>query len=278
VQKENYRTRITSFNNPMSSDMGFSLEAEVMTALKPLLAKAKTVDGGKFQQVVSSLVNSQSKSVLSRSVSTISPVFPTLVSLVGSLAVQEKKITKDDLDSFILSTSRYFVQYEKLNVANHLFDQQIAVLVQRLKDLQFDLREYVLDMCVIIQPGFERNAVKSLGAEEIFLRYLNKVNTTRMEYLRYPADGIKIAKEISHGLQKLFSEYLKIYADNYLQIRQVLNESRTLSKRVNLSQLDLSISELQSLYNESRTSDLVAIRFETLISRLNLLIATEQKR
>ncbi len=36
VKKEAYRTKITSFNNPTSSDMGFNLENEIQTALKPL--------------------------------------------------------------------------------------------------------------------------------------------------------------------------------------------------------------------------------------------------
>ncbi len=39
IKKENYRNKITSFNNPTSSDMGFNLENEIQTALKPLLVK-----------------------------------------------------------------------------------------------------------------------------------------------------------------------------------------------------------------------------------------------
>src|SRR6266498_3626176 len=60
VKKENYRNRITAFNNPTSSDMGFSLENEIQTALKPLLSKAKITNTTKFSQVVSGLVNTQS--------------------------------------------------------------------------------------------------------------------------------------------------------------------------------------------------------------------------
>jgi hypothetical protein len=41
IKKENYRIKIISFNNPTSSDMGFNLENEIQTALKPLLAKPK---------------------------------------------------------------------------------------------------------------------------------------------------------------------------------------------------------------------------------------------
>lgn len=48
IKKENYRNQITSFNNPTSSDMGFNLENEIQTALKPLLAKAKSTNGDSF--------------------------------------------------------------------------------------------------------------------------------------------------------------------------------------------------------------------------------------
>ncbi len=279
VKKENYRTRITSFNNPVSSDLGFNLEREVMNALKPLLAKARQMNTAKFNQVVSSLVSSQSKTSVSRSVSSLGPVFPTLVSMVALLTVQEKKITKEDLDSFILYTSKYFVQYEKLELANHLFDQQIQLLERRLMDLQFDMREYVIDLAVILHPGLERMSTRKMTTEEIFLRYLADKSAwakgAAYRY-RYPADGIKSAKEIAYGLQKLFNEYLKIYADNYQQIRKILEEGRTLSRQVNTAQLETSLKDLQILFNESKTSDVHALRLETLMTRLDILVATEQ--
>ena len=48
IKKENYRIKITSFNNPTSSDMGFSLQNEIQSALKPLLAKAKNTNTNKI--------------------------------------------------------------------------------------------------------------------------------------------------------------------------------------------------------------------------------------
>src|SRR5688572_9654650 len=99
IKKENYRIKITSFNNPTSSDMGFNLENEIQTALKPLLAKAKTTNINKFSQVVSSLVSNQSKTTTTKVVAGVNPIFSTLLGLVGTLTIQEKKITREDLDS-----------------------------------------------------------------------------------------------------------------------------------------------------------------------------------
>lgn len=287
IKKENYRNKITSFNNPTSSDMGFNLENEIQTALKPLLAKAKSTNVQKFSQVVSALVTTPAKglSTVSKTAApAVNPLFTTLLSLVGNLTIQEKKITRDDLDSFITSTQKYFVQYEKLNGANHLFDQNIDRLNQKLSELQFDLKEYMLDMITILYKGVQRGQLKNLNTEELFLKYLDKSkleeviekNKAEGVSFQYPSDGIKSAKDIAYDLQKLFNEYQKVYTENYQQIRAILNESRTLGKNINVKQVEASLKDLETLYNESKTSDVLALRFTTLFERLKTLTGTEQ--
>jgi hypothetical protein len=282
IKKENYRTRITSFNNPASSDMGFSLENEVQAALKPLLLKAKNTNGEKFSQVVSSLLAPENGMPgLGTTLAAFSPVFPTLMGLVGTLTVQEKRITKHDLDSFISAISRYFVQYERLYQANIAFDQNIERLNSKLKDLQFDVKEYMLDMIVVLNPGVQRTSLKNLGTEELLLKYLDKYKleeklSNEKGPVVYPSDGIKGAKEISASLQKLFSEYQKVYGENYQQIRSILSDSKTLGKNINVKQVDASLKELEELYTESNASDVLSLRLTTLAERLKVLVATEQ--
>ena len=284
IKKENYRIKITSFNNPTSSDMGFSLENEIQTALKPLLAKAKNTNPIKFSQVVSGLVNTQSRMPAAKAVVTaVNPVFTTLISLVGNLTIQEKKITTADLDSFILATSKYFVQYEKLNQANILFDQNVERINNKLKDLQFDIKEYILDMITIFNKNIQRTQLKNLNTEELFLKYLDKGKLeeifsaeTPEESFHYPTDGIKTAKDIAYNLQKVFNEYQKVYTDNYQQIRSILLESKTLGKNINTRQVDASLKELEELYNDSKNSDVLSLRLTTLFERLKTLAATEQ--
>ncbi|MER3499559.1 MAG: hypothetical protein C4308_13490 [Chitinophagaceae bacterium] len=213
IKKENYRNKITAFNNPTSSDMGFSLENEIQTALKPLLAKAKNTNPTKFSQVVSSFISTQGKMPVSKAVvTTVNPVFSTLISLGGNLTIQEKKITTHDLDSFIRATSKYFVQYEKLNEANLFFDQNIERINAKLKDLQFDLKEYMLDMITILYKNLQRTQLKNTNPEELFLKYLDKekleqvfTDSTEQNFV-YPSDGIKTAKDIAYNLQKLFND------------------------------------------------------------------------
>jgi hypothetical protein len=288
IKKENYHIKITSFNNPTSSEMGFNLENEIQSALKPLLAKAKNTNTNKFAQVVSTLISGQSKTTTPVKTVTngVNPLFSTLMSLVGTLTIQEKKITREDLDSFILTTSKYFVQYEKLNQANILFDQNIEKINNRLKDLQFDMKEYILDMITILNKNIQRSQLKNSNTEELFLKYLDK---EKLQFLsvddneqnenpsfRYPTDGIKTAKDIAYNLQKLFNEYQKVYGDNYQQIRSILLESKSLGKNINTKQVDASLKELEELYNESKNSDIISLRLTPLFERLKVLAATEQ--
>lgn len=288
IKKENYRNKITALNNPTSSDMGFNLENEIQSALKPLLAKAKNTNTDKFSQVVSSLFTTPAKTgitTVSKTAATaINPLFGTLFSLVGTLTIQEKRLTRDDLDSFINTTSKYFVQYEKLNQANIFFDQNIERLNTKLAELQFDLKEYMMDMTIILYPGMQRAQLKSVNTEDLLLKYLDqyKLDET-MEKLetsghsfQYPSDGIKTAKDISNTLQKLFTEYQKVYADNYQQIRNILLQSKSLGKNINTQQVDASLKELEELYNDSMNSDSLSLRLTTLFERLKTLVATEQ--
>ncbi len=281
IKKENYRNKITAFNNPTTTDMGFSLEVEIQVALKPILEKAKSTNTDKFSSVVASLVNNPAKHQWGKTAFGTTGIFGALISLVGNLAVSEKKVTRQDLDSFMITMSKYFVQYEKLNQANRSFDLNIEKLTSKLQELQFDIREFMLDMITIIHPRQSRIQLKAGSLEELFLRYLDKdvlepdlLSDTLP--LNYPGDGIKTAKEIVYGIQKLFKEYQKIYGENYNEIKTILLQSKDLGKSINTKQVDASLQELQHLYNDSKDADILNLRLNTLTERLKLLVTSEQ--
>ena len=67
-----------------------------------------------------------------------------------------------------------------------------------------------------------------------------------------------------------------MYGDNYQQIRTILLEAKTLGKNINTTQVDASLKEVEELYNESKNSDIISLRLNTLFERLKILSATEQ--
>lgn len=204
-------------------------------------------------------------------------MFSTLLGLVGNLTVTEKRITKEDLDSFINATSKYFVQYQRLNGCNLVLDQNIDCITLKLKDLQYDLREYELDTVCILNKNVQRILLKNYTSEELFLKYLDKekIEEETINSI-YPTDGIKGAKDIAAALQKIFADYQKVYNDNYTQIRSILLDTKALGPGINLKQLESSLKDLEDLYNDSKTSDVLALRLNTVQERLKTLAATEQ--
>lgn len=157
--KENYRNRITSFNNPTSSDIGFNLENEIQSALKPLLVKARSTNVNKFSNIVSSLMKNASQGMPLQVTANINPIFSTIMGLVSNLILHEKRINKEDLDSFTIAISKYFIQFEKLNHANITFNQGIEKINSKLRDLQFDIRVYMQDLIIILNKNVNISSI-----------------------------------------------------------------------------------------------------------------------
>jgi hypothetical protein len=282
VKKENYRNKIATFNNPTSSGLGFNLEKEIGQALKPLLDKAKSTNTSKFSGVIASLINSPVKAQLTNNIFATTGIFSSLLGLVGNLAVHEKKITRQDLDSFVVTLNKYFVQYEKLNIANRSFDENINKLSLKVQELQFDTREYISDMITVLYPGKQRQELKEKNLEELLLTYLDKGmledSIQKLASVKYPGDGIKTAKEIVYGIQKLFNEYQQVYSDNFNEIKMILLQSKALGDNIDIKQVDISVKELQELYDDSKNADALNIRMNTLQERLRVLVITEQNK
>ena len=92
----------------------------------------------------------------------------------------------------------------------------------------------------------------------------------------FPIDAIKTAKDITSTIQKIFTEYQKIYTANYNDIKNILQETKQLGKNINTQTLDNSLAELQTLYTESKNADALNLRLNTLAERLKNLVATEK--
>ena len=170
------------------------------------------------------------------------------------------------------------MRYEKLKEANRNFDK----FTLRLQELQFDIREYMIDIITVVHKNTNRQQLKIKSLEELEIKYLDKeimyaILSIDSKKIKYPGDGIKTAKEIVYGIQKLFTEHQKIYTENYFEIKTILLQSKELGKNIHSKQVDLSVSELQVLYNESKDADILNLRLSTLTERLKVLVQTDQE-
>lgn len=278
LKKEAYRSRVAALNNPASADLGFSLEKEVQAALRPLFAKARQTNTGKLAGVVSALMLAPGRAGASTGGGMPAPLLASVTGLVSSFAVQEKRVTREDLDTFLLAVSKYFDQYEKLNEVNRRLDRELLRLQGRWKELQFDLRAYLADLVLLLHRERSRSSLGELGLEELLLAGPGTPLTAAagLQTPRFPSDGLKGARDIAAGLQKLFEDYRESFAANHRLVRQVLNESRSLGRSVNLPQVDQALRELDALFEDSRSADLLGLRLQTLLDRLDALARAEQ--
>jgi hypothetical protein len=276
VRKDNYRNRIGALNNPASAELGFSLEGEIQVALRPILEKTRTTNTSKFGEIIASFIKNGGQLDGGK----VLPLFPALASLVGNLAVQEKRVTRADVDFFLLQVGRYFAPYEKLQAANDRFENEAARIQHRLQELHFDIREYALDLVVILYSPETRATVKERTIEELLLQYLDASVLESKDTARYlpgyPTDGVKGAKDICNTVQKLFRDYQKIYLDNYNEIRGILQSARPLGRSGNVQSVDASLKELEELYQQSAQADVLNLRIQTLTGRLQALVQSVQ--
>lgn len=286
IKKDNYRNKISSFNNPATADIGFSLETEISLAIKPILDKTKNVNTHKFTEIISSLVYNPMKNQMGNKIFSATGVFNSLLTLVGGLAINERKVTRNDVDSFMNRIGKYFAQFEKLKEVNISFDNNIEKFNLKLEELQFDIRELMLDVIIIFHEDLKRSDLRKKTLEELLLKYLDKdqieklnavQNPENRTHYKYPGDAIKSCKEIVYSIQKLFNEYQNIYARNYYEIRTVLLQSKELGNNINLKQLETEIQQFDLLYKESKEADIFNLRLNTLSERLKNLISIEQR-
>lgn len=278
ILKESYRNKIASLNNPTSNELGFSLELEIQNALKPLLQKAKRTDANKFNQVVGSFLEAGKRSPIS--LFPAGNVFTSILGIVGSLTVKEKAIGQEDLNIFIKSIEKYFNEYERLYQSNLVFNRDMEQMKTKLNVLQDDIKLLMQDLILSLDKTIRRQQLKFLSSEELMLRYFDgkrigdlliKANNSKGQ-IQFPQDAIKSCKEIANNIQRIYNEYTIIYNNNFKEIKSIISDTRNISAMVDQIQLNKTLKDLETLYNESKSMDADNLRLKTLFDRLEFVI------
>src|SRR5258705_2316813 len=217
LKKDSYRNKITTLNNPVNNELGFSLKNEILIALKPLLDKARKTDRKKFGQVIENFLSNPEETGIS-SVKKYLPmlgIFSTVLSLVGNLVIAERNIPKDDLNEFVAKFQKYFSQYEKLNLINEQFGVQLQKLVTRSEEIKEDLKEFLIDCITTMDKKISKQSIKDIQVEALMQRYYdpqklqNWFDTCRInmeEGLLYPSDACTSVKLLTTGIKRLQKE------------------------------------------------------------------------
>ncbi len=272
ISKESYRNKITSLNNPTSGELGFNLETEIEQCLKPLLEKTKKTDVNKFQQIVKGLVEAGQNTT---SLFPAGNIFTCLLSLVGNVAVNEKNIQKEDVDTFIKQIEKYFNQYQKLYECNVNFNNQMLVLKNKMKIIQEDIKVQLQDIVLSLEKNVKRDQVVKINPEELLLKYFNRKYISELEaknpVIIFPNDAVKGCKEIAIAIKRTYDEYAVIYNENFKAISTIINNMGSVSATIDKVKVSRTFTELEILFAESKNIDADNLRLKTLFERLEFM-------
>lgn len=279
LKKDNYRNKITTLNNPVNNELGFSLKNEILIALKPILDKVKRTDPKKFKDVIENFLSNPEENGIS-SVKKYLPVlgiFSTVLSLVGNLVIAERHITREDLNQFIAKVQQYFSQYEKLNSINEQFGMQLQKLVERSEEIKEELREFLVDCICTMDKSMIKQSVKDVPVEALIQRYYDPQklqglpDTARLNPggLIYPFDAPTSARLLTAGIKKLQKDFETLYSDNYRQLKELLASLKNTIPDLDEDQLARTNNEIDKLYNDSRQADLTNLNINHVDERMN---------
>lgn len=279
LKKDNYRNKITTLNNPVNNELGFSLKNEILVALKPILDKAKRTDPKKFKEVIENFLSNPEENGIS-SVKKYLPVlgiFSTVLSLVGNLVINERNITREDLNQFIAKVQQYFSQYEKLNTINEQFGVQLQKLVERSEEIKEELNEFLVDCICTMDKTKSKQSLKNIKVEALIQQYYDPqklqgwLDTARIkpEGLLYPFDAPTSAKLLTSGIKRLQKEFETLYSDNYKQLKELLTSLKNTIPDLDEEQLARTNNDIDKLYNESRLADVTNLNINHVDERMN---------
>ncbi len=279
LKKDNYRNKITTLNNPVNNELGFSLKTEILTALKPILDKVKKTDGGKFRDVIENFLSHPEENGI-KSVKKYLPslgIFSTVLSLVGNLVIVEKSVTREDLDKFITRVQQYFYQYEKLNAINEKFGQQVASLLEKSEEAKDDIREFLVECINTMNKNITKQSLKDVPVESLLLKYYDPqklqawldTSSIKSDEFLYPPDAPTTVKLITTSIKRIQKEFEAIYNENYSEMKELIASLKTTIPNLDQNTLTKTSKEIEQLYNESKQADLINLNIMQVNERMN---------
>ncbi len=284
LRKDNYRNKITTLNNPVNNELGFSLKNEILTALKPILDKVKKTDGGKFKDIIENFLSKPEENGI-KSVKKYLPsigIFTTVLSLVGNLVIVEKSITKEDLNKFMDKVQQYFYQYEKLNAINEQFSEQVEKLLEKSAEIKEDLRDFLVESITTLNPSVTKPSLKDMQVEVLLQKYYDPqklqawLDTARnqKEGSLYPPDAPTSVKLVTAGIKRIQKEFETIYNENYREMKELIASLKSSIPNLDENQLNKTSAEIDKLYNDSRQADVINLNITQVNERMSIVCST----
>ncbi|MEX6627513.1 hypothetical protein [Tenacibaculum salmonis] len=258
-----YLTQISSLNNPVNSDLGFSLSEEISNIIEKEIIKGKKKINGVKKSKFLLFVDNIIKSPITQTISSAMPVVSSIksvIDLVMGSALKGKDISIDNVIELKKAVKVYLEHYEGLAKAQTEFEQNLGNLDIRKEGLVLLLTQYTMERSNTLNPDAVLEIDKKSSLTKIINKYYTKniaeqkvaeiINKNPFRYsihltnrnLMYPGYALNQAKFIRDDVVSLSKEYISIFTTYQSALKKVLIKSKNIGDS---NKIDSKITELE---------------------------------
>lgn len=236
-----YFNAITELNNPTNSELGFSLEQEMMRILNKNIKLGRR-KRPKFLRIISGII----KNPITQAVTSIVPGVSSIQSVlnfVNGVAMGEKDISVGNIVGVQSGALNYVKHYEQLSKASTNLDQSINSLKVRAEGLARLSSGFVKDMVVPLH-GVKKVDLEKASLNDVLNKYytyrivserIRKIENTHKtrnnlnydklvsdSHLGYSLLNRQKVEFMSEELEKISIEYLAALDEHHRNIVKIL--------------------------------------------------------
>ena len=288
----NYANAINELNNPQNSELGFSLEADIVNLIRGQitgkLRKFRSSKSARFFKIVSNIIRNPITQSLVSSVPAVNSI-NSVNNLVNNLVVAHRGVSPQQLLTFQQGLRKYVEHYDNLSALNKVLavsNENLKVKTEALRKLT---NQFVKEMVVTLYNDQSLETLKNKSLNNIINKYYtysrvlsqiekieqkykagNKLNYNRImrdKRVGYSLLALNKIEFITGEIEKISSEYLTALEEYHKNIVLVLMSAYKLSKNTN--KIDKKIKLLNQQFEQVKINYAKQVDLKTILSRLH---------
>ena len=286
-----YFNAISELNNPTNSELGFSLEQEMVRVLNKNIRLGRRKKP-KFLRIISGII----KNPITQAITSIVPgvnSIQSVLNFVNGVAMGEKDISVGNITGIQNGVISYVKHYENLNRASVNLNRSINSLKVRAEGLGRLSNDFVKDMVVTLH-NVKKNDLDKASLNQVLNRYYtyrivserirsienkNKSGRSGLNYDKLVSDpqlGYSLLNRqkvefMAEELEKISIEYMAALDDHHKNIVKILRGAVKLNG--DPAKIDKKIQNLNQQFERVKTTYKKNVNIEAVKARADRIPA-----
>ncbi len=286
-----YFNAISELNNPTNSELGFSLEQEMVRVLNKNIRLGRRKKP-KFLRIISGII----KNPITQAITSIVPgvnSIQSVLNFVNGVAMGEKDISVGNITGIQNGVINYVKHYENLNRASVNLNRSINSLKVRAEGLGRLSNDFVKDMVVTLH-NVKKNDLDKASLNQVLNRYYtyrivserirsienkNKSGRSGLNYdklvsapqLGYSLLNRQKVEFMAEELEKISIEYMAALDDHHKNIVKILRGAVKLNG--DPAKIDKKIQNLNQQFERVKTTYKKNVNIEAVKARADRIPA-----